>query len=214
MEQGIFMPLNDRRPLKSRSTAWAKALAARALKIGLSPNHISVASIGAALLGAVFLLDGQYMAFSLVVAALFIQLRLLCNLLDGMVAIEGAQHSPTGAFFNEAPDRVSDVALLVALGYALGHDWVGWALAVLAMGTAYLRALSASFGLPQDFQGPMAKPQRMAVLTVACLLGALEKGLFGTAWCLCVAAAVIGLGTIWTCVARSRTLMAGLERSP
>lgn len=208
------MALSDRRPLKSRSTAWAKYLAARAIKAGVSPNQISVASIAAAVVGAGLLLDSQHATVTLVVAAVFIQLRLLCNLLDGMVAIEGGQHSSTGGFFNEAPDRVADVVLLVALGYAVGHAWVGWLLAVLAMGTAYLRALGASMGLPQDFQGPMAKPHRMAALTLTCLLGAVEKGLFGTAWSLYLGAAVIAIGTAWTCVARSRTILQRLESRP
>lgn len=205
------MAVSNRRPLKSRSTRWANYLAGRAIKAGVSPNQISIASLAMAIAGAALLIEGQRAALSLVFAAVFIQLRLLCNLLDGMVAIEGARHSPSGNFFNEVPDRVADSLFLVALGYALGHGWVGWLLALFAMGTAYLRALGTSMGLPQDFQGPMAKPQRMAVLTIACLLGAVEKSLYGSVWCLDVGATVIGLGTAWTCAARSRTILQRLE---
>ena len=38
---------------------------------------------------------------------------------------------------------------------------LGWAAAVLALLTAYIRALSGSLGLPQRFLGPMAKQHRM-----------------------------------------------------
>jgi phosphatidylglycerophosphate synthase len=43
-----------------------------------------------------------------VATAACIQLRLLCNLLDCMVAIEGGKSAPTGALFNEMPDRFAD----------------------------------------------------------------------------------------------------------
>ena len=42
--------------------------------------------------------------------------------------------------------------------------------AVLAVITAYVRALGASAGAAQYFQGPMAKPHRMAAMTVTCVL--------------------------------------------
>ncbi|MCU1407306.1 MAG: hypothetical protein JWQ43_3609, partial [Glaciihabitans sp.] len=53
-------------------------------------------------------------------AAAFVQLRLIANLLDGMVAVEGRKGGPTGDLWNEAPDRVSDVAIFIGAGYALG----------------------------------------------------------------------------------------------
>jgi phosphatidylglycerophosphate synthase len=77
----------------------------------------------------------------LLVGAAAVQLRLLCNLLDGLVAIEGGRGSATGELFNELPDRVSDVLALVAAGYAV--TWVawapelGWAAALAAVLTAY-----------------------------------------------------------------------------
>jgi len=110
----------------------------------------------------------------LVAAATFIQLRLLCNMLDGMVAIEGGLKTPTGDIFNDLPDRISDIVTLVCAGYAisgvpLGAE-LGWVAALLAVLTAYVRLLGGSLGLAQDFGGPMAKPHRMALMTAACLL--------------------------------------------
>lgn len=104
-------------------------------------------------------------------AAGFIQLRLLCNLLDGMVAIEGGRRSPVGELYNEAPDRISDAATLVGAGYALGASaaW-GWGAACVALWVAYVRALAKSAGAPNDFCGPMAKPHRMALMTVTGLV--------------------------------------------
>jgi phosphatidylglycerophosphate synthase len=108
-----------------------------------------------------------------VVAAACIQARLIANLLDGMVAVEGRRGGPTGDLWNEAPDRVSDVATLIGAGYAAGSDpLLGFGAALMAVFVAYVRALGASVGAGQIFLGPQAKPQRMAVLTIACVVSA------------------------------------------
>ncbi|HEX5122546.1 MAG TPA: CDP-alcohol phosphatidyltransferase family protein, partial [Rhodanobacteraceae bacterium] len=179
----------DRRPLASRDTAWARRIASMLARSSVTPNQISTASIAFAALGAWTLVDARPLA--LVAAAICVQLRLLCNLIDGMVAIEGGKQSPVGALYNEFPDRIADSLFLVALGYACGVPWLGWLAALLAALTAYVRATGGALGLPQDFRGPMAKPHRMAVLTVACLVGAAEIFWNGTRYALLVAAIVI-----------------------
>ena len=59
---------------------------------------------------------------ALIATAACVQLRLVCNLLDGMVAIEGGKSTATGALFNEIPDRLADPLFLVPLGYAAGYS--------------------------------------------------------------------------------------------
>ena len=99
-----------------------------------------------------------------------IQLRLLANMLDGMVAIAAAKSSPIGELFNEIPDRLSDTAILVAAGYACsGLPVLGWAAAAVALFVTYVRALGKSMGVPALFQGPMSKSHRMFTLTLACV---------------------------------------------
>ena len=195
------MSAADRRPLASRDTAWARRIASALAHSSVTPNQISTASILFAALGAWALVDGRPLA--LVGAAIAVQLRLLCNLMDGMVAIEGGRQSPTGALYNEFPDRIADSLFLVALCYACGEPWLGWLAALLAALTAYVRATGGALGLKQDFRGPMAKPHRMAVLTVACLIGAAEMQWNGTRWALLVAAVVIAGGAALTCLTRT-----------
>jgi len=191
----------DRRPLASRDTAWARRIASALARSSVTPNQISTVSIAFAALGAWALVDTRPLA--LVGAAICVQLRLLCNLIDGMVAIEGGKQSATGALYNEFPDRIADSLFLVALGYACGVPWLGWLAALLAALTAYVRATGGALGLAQDFRGPMAKPHRMAVLTVGCLVGAAEIEWNGTRWTLLAAAVVIAAGSALTCVARA-----------
>ena len=199
-------PAWTRRPLKSRSLAWPIRLAAALSTAGVKPNHISVASVAAATLAAASLLTKHYIA-----AAIFIQLRLLCNLLDGMVAIEGGHRSALGEIYNDLPDRISDALILLGTGYSL--SWpahaveLGWAASLLAILTAYVRVLGGACGLEQDFRGPMAKPQRMAILTIAYLLAPFDPRI------LAVALMVVIAGSAITVVARVRAIAGHLKKS-
>jgi phosphatidylglycerophosphate synthase len=199
-----------RRPLKSRSTRWAAALAAFALRAGWTPDAISLLSIGFAALGAAGLLWCPP-PWGFLVGVLGIQLRLLCNLLDGMVAVEGGRKSKVGALFNEIPDRIADSMLLVTLGYVAGLAWVGWLAALAAAVTAYIRVLGGTLGLAQDFRGPQAKPHRMAVMSVACLLAIVEGYWHGQYRVLQIAVIVIAAGSILTCGTRTWAIARQLQ---
>ncbi len=143
----------------------------------VSPNAISVAgTVAACLAGVAFAFTRQAPAVSKWLwlgGAVLVQMRLLANLLDGMVAIGRGVASATGELFNEVPDRVSDTAVLIGLGWAADELELGFAAALAAMATAYVRALGKGLGQASDFSGPMAKQQRMALVTavaVACAI--------------------------------------------
>ena len=112
-------------------------------------------------------------------------MRLLANLLDGLVAVEHGRKQATGDLWNEVPDRIADVALFLGAGYGLAGlgatiggealgPLLGWSAAALALATAYVRQLGGALGLAQDFRGPMAKQQRMFVLTLGVLTCAVD----------------------------------------
>ncbi len=212
MELQDQAPDASRRPIKARGNALVQRFAAMLARSPLTPNAISVLSIVFAAAGAAALL--RLPAWGAWLCALGIQLRLLCNLFDGMVAVEGGKSTPSGALYNEVPDRVADSLLLVALGYAAGWPWIGWLAALLAAATAYIRALGGALGQPQDFRGPMAKQHRMAVMTLACLIAPLEAMLAGSRIALPVASLVIAAGALLTCATRLRAIALRLERAP
>ncbi|HEX7644688.1 MAG TPA: CDP-alcohol phosphatidyltransferase family protein [Burkholderiaceae bacterium] len=203
---------NNRRPIEARSAGWARRSAAWFAATGISPNQISTASIAFAAAGAAVLIWRPTPA-GLVCAALGTQARLICNLLDGMVAIEGGKKSALGQLYNEFPDRVADSLLIVALGYAAGMPTAGWCGALLAALTAYVRVFGGALGLAQDFRGPMAKQHRMAVLTVACIAGALELAIHGSHYALMAASIIIAAGSALTCVTRTRAIAQLLQKS-
>ena len=192
----------ERRPLASRSAGWARWLAARLAASPITPNQISVLSLVWAGLGGALLLWGTGW-LAPIAAAACVQLRLLCNLLDGMVAIEGGKSTQTGALFNEIPDRIADSLLLAPLGYAAGFPWLGWLMALLSVLTAYVRVLGGALGQRQDFGGVLPKQRRMAVLTIALLAEAVEDSLWGGRVSLLAAAIIIAAGSLATCISRT-----------
>jgi phosphatidylglycerophosphate synthase len=199
-------PTAVRRPLKSRDTAWARVCAGWLARHRVRPNAISfLSSVFAAIAGASLALAGHVSDVQrillLVAAVAGIQFRLLCNLMDGMVAIEGGRKSRTGEIWNDVPDRISDVLIFVGAGYGLAFWWgpaLGWLAATLAVMTAYVRLLAGTVGAKQRFLGPMAKQHRMAVMTVACGLSIVESLFVPRGAVLAIALAVISVGAIVT----------------
>ena len=205
-----------RRELATRNARWARAFAEQLAASGVRPNAVSVAGVGFALAsGTAFYLSPDFArggrAALLFAAAACIQLRLVCNLLDGMLAVEGGLKSRTGEIFNDLPDRVADVLILVGAGYAIREfasgPTLGWAAAVVAVFTAYVRVLGGSLGLTQHFIGPMAKQHRMFTLTVASLLASVEALVDMPPRAIPAGLAVIVAGSIATAVRRTRRIL-------
>src|SRR4051812_35682755 len=154
-----------RRALATRDAGWARRLARGLAALGVRPNAVSMASVGSALCASAAFCIGPALpsgarAMTLLVAAAAIQLRLLCNLLDGMLAVEEGLKTRTGDIYNDVPDRIADVLILAGAGYAIrdvpAGVALGWAAAVAAVFTAYVRLLAGSLGATQHFFGPMA----------------------------------------------------------
>jgi phosphatidylglycerophosphate synthase len=191
--------VKNRRPLKTRGAGWANALARGIGKTSLTPNGISVIGILFAAAGAACFLFSDRSQWLLLGAALGIQLRLLMNMLDGLVAVEGGKQSRTGPLYNELPDRIEDALLLVAAGYAAAAPQLGYGVTILAFGTAYIRMTGGALGFAQDFVGPSAKQHRMFVLTVAAIAAAFlpdQPILLYALW-------LLAAGTALTCIRRT-----------
>ena len=165
----------NRRPLASRQRKVFQHMAASLAARRVPPNAISIASCVFGIAGGVTLIatswsDDLWVRLCWLASAGLIQVRLLANMLDGMVAVESGQASPIGELYNEVPDRVSDSAILIGAGYAVGgFPVLGFVAAIIALFVAYIRAIGASIGAGQAFGGPMAKPHRMFIITVACV---------------------------------------------
>ena len=214
---------NDRRPLRSRDARLVQRLAVGLHRLGATPNAVSATSVVFALLAASAfclsgLVDSLSRALLLALAAGGMGLRLLCNVLDGLLAVEHGRGSPTGPIWNELPDRISDTLIIVGAGYGaalMGAAWaapLGWLAAVLALLTAYVRELGRGLGQPADYSGLGPKPIRMAILAIGALLGALEPMWAGRGEALGGAVVLTGLASAVTVFTRTRRLAQRLRR--
>ena len=218
----MSVDLHNRRPVRARSAGWAQACAGWLARRSVSPDAVSGGAVGCAALGAAAFLaagatGGPARVALLVAAAAAVQGRLVCNLLDGLVAVEHGRGGPHGPIWNELPDRVADILLLAGAGYGAaraGASWgvdAGWAAAALAVVTAYVRELGRALGAPADFSGPGAKPQRMALLTAAALLATAEPLWDGRGRTLAAALGLIAFLAALTAALRTRRLAARLS---
>lgn len=164
----------ERRPIAARSRPVWIRLSEGLAGAGVSPNAVSIVGMGFGLAAGLVLAGTSAVESSWATRALWaagaamIALRLLCNMLDGMVAQAAARSTRLGALYNEVPDRVSDAAALIGLGFGAGSSpRLGLLAALMAVFVAYIRAAARVAGAPQDFRGPMAKQQRMVVVIVA-----------------------------------------------
>lgn len=218
----------ERRPIAVRDWPIFQNLASWLAARGVSPNGISLAGMGCGMAAGIALASTSWCSsleqrIAWLAAAMFIQLRLLANMLDGMVAIESGRASPLGKLFNEVPDRVSDVATLIGAGYAVGGNvTLGYLAACVALFTAYVRAMGKAAGAAQEFCGPMAKQQRMFVVTVIAIYYGLSPeswrfnlhaGESQTGWGLmALALAVIMVGGLATAIRRIHRIASNLKK--
>ncbi len=212
--------VENRRPLKVRDVGLVTQFARWLSQKSITPNHISLLSIVFAVFAAAGFIatlytDGFAKFSSFILAALFIQGRLLCNLFDGLVAVEGGKSTPSGELFNDIPDRISDPLIIIAAGYSVVcvsyGDVLGWCGALLAVLTAYVRTLAVSIHAPANFMGPMAKQHRMALLTFACIATAIEQIWFEHDYVMVIALVILNIGTLITVWCRTAIAYRYLE---
>lgn len=216
----------DRRPIAARNLRVFQSLASALARAGVSANAVSGAGMVFGIAAGICLsrtsAEPEWIRSFWLAAAAFVQLRLLANMLDGMVAIERNAASKIGELYNEVPDRVSDYSTLVGLGYSSGGQVVwGYAAACFAILTAYIRAMGKAAGVPNQFCGPMAKQQRMFVVTVVAIFSAaapsgwqrVELGgrAFGVPH---LALILITVGSVLTASRRLRRIAAALRSNP
>lgn len=210
----------QRRPIGARRYPWIQATARWLAHMGIRPNQISVMSVVFSAMSATCLIFAGSNADSLkallyVLAAAFIPMRALCNICDGLLAVEGGLKTNSGAIYNDLPDLFSDSLLFIAAGYSINWlSWgnvLGWATALASITVTSVRLLGKSAGASPQFCGPMAKSHRMAVFCAACLASSLETALDVARYAMTMALIVVILGCVVTVVRRTLRIVQELE---
>ena len=207
----------SRRPIAQAFRRTAETATKLCVRLGVSPDAISILSIVAAVAAALCLWKSTEYPWLLILAPLFCFLRLWFNMLDGMVAIAAGKASLRGEIVNDLPDRISDVMIFAGAAHSgWMHPAIGYWAAMLALLTAYVGLFGQALGHGRQFGGLMSKPWRMVVLSIGCWITFFENSL-GHApgrltvldWA-CLAIVVGCLQTIWI---RLKRILASLGSS-
>lgn len=138
------------------------------LRIGLTPNSMTILGTLAVVIGSITLLAQGELLASLII----IGLALLTDLLDGTMArISEQGPSKWGNFLDSTLDRIADAAVLLSLTYFLYSEDNSLFLVVMVTSAIsglvpYARAKAESLGI--ECKGGFAeRPERLLILGIA-----------------------------------------------
>ncbi|GLW34799.1 phosphatidylinositol phosphate synthase [Actinoplanes regularis] len=166
------------------------------LKIGVTPNAVTIAGTVGVLIGSYFGARGHLLAGTVIVTACA-----LTDALDGTMARMRGGTGRFGALLDSSMDRLADGAVFGAVAYYLagqGNPYGGLVAALISLVAgqvvSYVKARAQSLGLNADV-GLAERLERLLIVGVGGLLGAagLEWGLPAALWVL----AVLSLVTVF-----------------
>jgi CDP-diacylglycerol--glycerol-3-phosphate 3-phosphatidyltransferase len=192
--------------LKPQFQALLRPLAAALAKRGISANEVT---LGALVLSAaqgawLALMPGS--AWPLLVLPVVLFLRMAMNAIDGLMAKEHGQATPSGAVLNEIADVAADAALYLPFALIPGVNAPLVAVVVVAGIVAEMTgALGPMVGGKRNYAGPLGKSDRaFAFGLLAVLIG---LGLVPGLWSTLYLAALLLLSAL-TVLNRARRIVA------
>ncbi len=186
------MTLDRLRPLADRLLA---PFVTGAVRVGLSPNGISVLAFAVAVAaGGVFVLAGTT-PILYVLGAFFVFVNGWLDLLDGAVARELAVASTAGDLLDHVLDRYADIVVISGLAAGIGRYGLGLAAVTGVLMTSYLGTQAQAVDLDREYGGLLGRADRLALIgivgLVAPFLGTIAYGL-SVVGLLLVVLAVVG----------------------
>jgi CDP-diacylglycerol--glycerol-3-phosphate 3-phosphatidyltransferase len=154
--------------LKPAVTRLINPLARAALRVGLTPNSVTIlGALGLIISAAYFYSNEEYFVGTLVITAIA-----LSDLFDGAMArISEKGATPWGGFLDSTIDRVTDSAIVISLALPLirNEDLLAYP-AVVALVTGvlipYIRAKAESFDIACSV-GITERTERLIIILVA-----------------------------------------------
>ena len=177
------------------------------LRLGVSPNTVTLVGTIGVVLGAVLFFPRGQLLIGVIVITCFV----FSDMIDGYMARASSQVSPFGAFWDSTLDRIGDAAIFGSLAmYYVGpgdNDWFA-ALAIycLSMGsvTSYARARAESLGMQAKVGIAERADRLVAILVITGLADLLNRlGLGKDAlWAIPVTLGVLALASTVTVIQR------------
>ena len=165
--------------LKKRFQQKIKGLAFFLLKLKITANQVTLfALLICALTGTLifFSKSDSFRIYLLLVPVLFF-FRILLNVLDGVLAVEGSQISNFGLVLNEFSDVLSDFFIFFPFLFFLELNKILLIVFMfLALLSEFAGVLAFMLCSKRGYEGPMSKPDRLFIFALTCI--SLGTGIF------------------------------------
>lgn len=195
--------------LKPKFQALLRPICVGLVRAGLTANAVTGAALVLSFAHGAWLALIPTSRWPLLLLPVTLFVRMALNAIDGMMAREHGQASPTGAVLNELTDVVADAALYLPFALISGVDAQLVVLVVIAGIIAEMAgALGPMLGGIRQYNGPLGKSDRaFAFGLLAVLLG---LGLAPGTWTTIYLSALLLLGIV-TVLNRARSVVAGAK---
>lgn len=140
-----------------------------AVRLGLTPNVITVLSFLLAVAAAVALYLGGSEPVWYLPAAVLVALSGFLDILDGAVARETGVASPAGDFLDHTLDRYGDVVILGGLAAGVEQYELGLIAITGVLLTAYLGTQAQAVGLGRIYGGLLGRADIMALTSATAI---------------------------------------------
>jgi CDP-diacylglycerol---glycerol-3-phosphate 3-phosphatidyltransferase len=169
----LRQPVTSIYDLKPKFQALLRPIVNFLVKVGITPNQITIFSAIASVGMGLLIACNQNSHTLLLILPLFLFLRMALNAIDGILAKEHNMQTKLGAFLNELGDIVSDTGLY--LPFALIHGFQATLvifIIILSILSETAGILAQTLGGKRRYDGPMGKSDRAFVFgLIALLLG-------------------------------------------
>lgn len=195
--------------LKPKFQALLRPVCVRLVRAGLTANAVTGAALALSFAHGAWLALMPTSRWPLLLLPVTLFVRMALNAIDGMMAREHGQASPTGAVLNELSDVAADAALYLPFALIPGVDaQLVVLVAIAGIIVEMAGALGPMLGGIRQYSGPLGKSDRaFAFGLLAVLLG---LGLKPGAWTTIYLSALLLLGIV-TVLNRTRSVVLGAK---
>lgn len=153
------MTLDRLRPLATRAL---RPFVAGAVRVGLTPDTVSVLAFGFAVGAAIAFVVGTTAAY--VVGAVLVFVNGWLDLLDGALARELGVDSRGGDLLDHVLDRYADVFVVGGLAAGIEAYALGFVAVTGVLLTSYLGTQIEAVGLDREYGGLVGRADRLALI--------------------------------------------------
>jgi archaetidylinositol phosphate synthase len=155
---------------------WFNPFVAASIRIGLTPNAFTVASLLVAIAAGVFFYFNAVAA-----AVVMVALNAVFDAMDGALARAMNIQGPKGDFLDHVVDRYADIFIITGI---IGGGNAGWLIGIFALTgvlmSSYLGTQAQAVGVGRYYGGVLGRADRLLLIILAGILTILlPAGLLG-----------------------------------